>query len=241
MALYPYVAALAVNPLTLTKAAGAVGQVFAPEDTSFATPLEAKDPAGNTIVLTSNADGILPSFYVELPSVNWKSGSNIFPLVTSQPIPGPQGPPGPAGEGGTGGGGGITTIPAEYVTDTELAAYMVANLKRTGLISITRAADGSFIFSTSATANDSNANLRDRSTHTGVQPISSVSGLEAALTNTAQPAGIMVARVYNFSTSAYPERGILPTGALVTWFGPVEPQFGNGFAVSGDEWAPRDA
>jgi lysophospholipase L1-like esterase len=109
MTLYPYVAALAVDPVSLVAAKGATGQIFAPTDTSFASPLTASDATGNPIPLTANADGILPSFYATLPAVNWRSGSFVFPLVTSQPLEGPKGDPGAPGIDGVDGSNVIPT------------------------------------------------------------------------------------------------------------------------------------
>ena len=107
MVLYPYVAGLAFDGMTGEKAANATGQVFAKSDSSFANPLPTLDASGLAIELTSNNDGILPTFFVDgNTAVNWKSGDWVFPLVTSEPIPGPVGPPGadstvpgPQGEG----------------------------------------------------------------------------------------------------------------------------------------------
>lgn len=128
MALYPYVATLAVDPVTLVKAAGATGVIYAPEDTSFASPLTATDATGNPIPLKANADGILPSFYATAPAVNWRSGSYTFPLVTSQPLPGEPGQPGtPGADGapGTPGKDGSNVVPTEQAIagSVALAAY----------------------------------------------------------------------------------------------------------------------
>ena len=107
MVLYPYVAGLAFDGMTGEKAANATGQVFAKSDSSFMNPLPTVDASGLPIALTSNNDGILPTFFVDgNTAVNWKSGDWVFPLVTSEPIPGPPGltgaastVPGPPGEG----------------------------------------------------------------------------------------------------------------------------------------------
>jgi len=45
----------------------------------------------------------------------------------------------------------------------------------------------------SATENDTDANLRDRSTHTGTQPISTVSGLQSLLDSLVSPSGMIIA------------------------------------------------
>lgn len=73
--------------------------------------------------------------------------------------------------------GGAAGLDAEAVRD----AIGVA-LIGTGLISVAvnDAAD-TITISTTATANDTNANLRDRATHTGAQAIATVTGLQAAL------------------------------------------------------------
>lgn len=124
MTLYPYVATLAVDPVTLVAAKGATGTIYAPEDTGFASPLTASDASGNPIPLTANADGILPSFYATEPAVNWRSGSYVFPLVTPQPLPGPQGTPGSAetpGANGTNGKDGSNVLPTATAINVELA------------------------------------------------------------------------------------------------------------------------
>jgi hypothetical protein len=75
----------------------------------------------------------------------------------------------------TGGGGGATD--PEVVRDTIGAA-----LAGVGLVAVTvnDAAD-TITISTTATANATDAQLRDRGTHTGAQAISTVTGLQAAL------------------------------------------------------------
>lgn len=96
MVLYPYRSAIALDP-NGGKAANTTGQIYATEDTAFATPLSAVDANGVAVALTTNADGILPTFYVaDHTAVNWKSGTWVFPFVTSEPVPGPPGAPGPA-------------------------------------------------------------------------------------------------------------------------------------------------
>jgi hypothetical protein len=130
MALYPYVATLAVDPVTLVKAAGATGVIYAPEDTGFASPLTASDASGNPTPLTANPDGILPSFYSTSPAVNWRSGSYVFPLVTSMPLPGPQGTPGSNGEPGAPGLNGSNVIPtAQAIAETPIPTEPL-NLKK---------------------------------------------------------------------------------------------------------------
>jgi hypothetical protein len=110
MALYPYVATLAVDPVTFVAAKGATGTIHAPEDIAFASPLTATDANGNPIPLTANADGILPSFYAERPAVNWRSGPYTFPLVTSQPL---EGPKGDKGDNGANGANGSNVLPTD--------------------------------------------------------------------------------------------------------------------------------
>jgi hypothetical protein len=148
MALYPYVATLAVDPVTLVKAAGATGVIYAPEDTSFASPLTASDASGNPIPLTANSDGILPSFYATEPAVNWRSGSYVFPLVTSMPLPGPQGTPGDNGQDGAPGQNGSNVVPTAQAIATEIqtpgtpantalsATYVTAVVDETGGVTL---------------------------------------------------------------------------------------------------------
>lgn len=85
-----------------------------------------------------------------------------------------------------GGGGGLD---AEAVRDTIGAALIGA-----GNITVT-VNDGAdtITIGTTATANATDAALRDRTTHTGVQPISTVTDLQAALDAKATPADITAA------------------------------------------------
>jgi hypothetical protein len=57
------------------------------------------------------------------------------------------------------------------------------DLKGQGLISVAYSADGVVTYSTTATQNSTDSELRDRSTHTGEQPISTVTGLQDELDN----------------------------------------------------------
>lgn len=57
------------------------------------------------------------------------------------------------------------------------------DLRATGLLSVAYTAEGIVTYSTTATQNATDASLRDRSTHTGEQPISSVTGLQDELDN----------------------------------------------------------
>lgn len=102
MVLFPYRSILAFDAASGQKAANATGQVFALDDTTFTTPLNPVDAAGVAVNLTANGDGILPTFYLDgYTSVNWKSGSWVFPLVTTEPVPGEKGDPGPAVQSAT--------------------------------------------------------------------------------------------------------------------------------------------
>jgi hypothetical protein len=65
---------------------------------------------------------------------------------------------------------GAVQLDAEDIAETATAKIMT-DAERTKLLGV----------ETGATANDTNAALRDRSTHTGVQPISTVEGLDDAL------------------------------------------------------------
>ena len=74
-------------------------------------------------------------------------------------------------------GGGGSTVDGEYVRDTIADALQVQ-----GLLSKTVDDPGNTItLATTATANATDAQLRDRSTHTGAQAIGTVTGLQAAL------------------------------------------------------------
>jgi hypothetical protein len=62
----------------------------------------------------------------------------------------------------------------------------ILDLKASGLLSVDYSAEGVVTYSTEATKNDTDANLRDRSTHTGEQPISSITGLREELDDKVQ-------------------------------------------------------
>lgn len=57
------------------------------------------------------------------------------------------------------------------------------DLRATGLLNVAYTSGGIVTYSTTATQNATDASLRDRSTHTGEQPISSVTGLQEELDN----------------------------------------------------------
>jgi hypothetical protein len=90
---YPYVGCITFDGTN--KVANAAGQIYAKSDTAFTTPLQAVDASGLAVELRSNADALLPPFFVEgHTSVVWKSGDWVFILVTSEPVPGEPGPQG---------------------------------------------------------------------------------------------------------------------------------------------------
>lgn len=97
MVLRPYEARLAVDGNTLEAAPGATGLIYARDDTAFTTPLTALDSNGLPVELTANSMSVLPNFWVEdHTAVNWRSGDWVFPLTSSEPIPGAKGDAGPA-------------------------------------------------------------------------------------------------------------------------------------------------
>lgn len=93
MARYPYGTVVVFDPVTKEKApTGSLGDIYAPEDTAFTSPLAAYDLNGQPgVALVSNQDAFLPYFESDLPWVKWKSGEYVFSLVTDQPLPGPAG------------------------------------------------------------------------------------------------------------------------------------------------------
>lgn len=256
MTIYTYSPRSAVTIAGLLAPIGASGQIFASNDLTQSTPLTLTDANGVQIPnIVVSPLGMLQGFRVDgHPTVVWKSG----PYTAMLEADGARIPlGGTAGQiltkaSGTdfdvvwsaapaSGGGGIAEIPPEYMTETETLQFLQSRLKFTGLVRITQASDGTFIWSTTATANSSDAFLRDRANHTGKNQISDTEGLAAALANSTVPAGVMVHRFYNFTTSSYPERGSVPAGALVVWYGPTEPQNGNGYALDRDQWEPVDS
>lgn len=136
-------AKLALNPETGNVVAGAVAQVFAPEDSTFSTPLEITDLAGVPLgALIASPTGIYPPFRVVsgLQDVYAKSGPVITPITSREGSRGAPGAPGTPGIGvppladgtpgqvvmhdgtgtrwgdpaGSGGGSGIIGAPARW-------------------------------------------------------------------------------------------------------------------------------
>ncbi len=90
------------NPASVAKSA--TGSVYDLGDTGFLTPLNLTLVATNTVTTTliSDANGMFPDFtLVDRTQCAFKSGTQVFILTTSTPIPGPAstvaGPTGPAG------------------------------------------------------------------------------------------------------------------------------------------------
>src|SRR5690606_3350650 len=84
MAEYLFPALPAVDPVTNSVARSTSGQVFAPEDTEFTSPLTVKDMNGAEIAEVSVSTlGLTEPFYVaDLDEVVWKSGPYAIPLVS---------------------------------------------------------------------------------------------------------------------------------------------------------------
>lgn len=109
---------------------------------------------------------------------------------------------------GSGGGGG-GSVDEEQVRDI-IGAALTAGTRIT--ISVDDV-DDTITISTTATANSTDAQLRDRSTHTGVQEISTITDLATTLSSLASgiaskldKASGVGARVWNSSTSTWPAR-----------------------------------
>jgi len=90
------------NPASVAKSA--TGSVYDLGDTGFLTPLNLTLVATNTVTtsLISDANGMFPDFtLVDRTQCAFKSGTQVFILTTTTPIPGPTGPAstvaGPAG------------------------------------------------------------------------------------------------------------------------------------------------
>ena len=90
------------NPASVAKSA--TGSVYDLGDTGFLTPLNLTLVATNTVTTTliSDANGMFPDFtLVDRTQCAFKSGTQVFVLTTTTPIPGPTGPtstvPGPPG------------------------------------------------------------------------------------------------------------------------------------------------
>ena len=90
------------NPASVAKSA--TGSVYDLGDTGFLTPLNLTLVATNTVTtsLISDANGMFPDFtLVDRTQCAFKSGTQVFILTTTTPIPGPTGPtstvPGPPG------------------------------------------------------------------------------------------------------------------------------------------------
>jgi hypothetical protein len=90
------------NPASVAKSAS--GSVYDIGDTGFTTPLNLTLVATNTVTTTliSDANGMFPDFTLaDRTQCAFKSGTQVFILTTTTPIPGPAstvaGPAGPAG------------------------------------------------------------------------------------------------------------------------------------------------
>ena len=106
MTVYAYSRVPAFNPNTSPSsvAKSATGAVYDIGDTGFLTPLNLTLTATNTVTtsLVSDANGMFPDFtLIDRTQCAFKSGTQVFVLTTSTPIPstvpGPAGPTGPAG------------------------------------------------------------------------------------------------------------------------------------------------
>lgn len=137
----------------------------------------------------------------------------------------------------TGGGGGTGVTDPEVVRDTIAAALRV-----TGPMTLTPndAAD-TITIGTTATVNSTDAALRDRSTHTGTQPESTITNLVtdlaakaddihthtfADITDTSLPLSKMPSGsviVVRHGTNAATARPAVPTGVVVNWIGSAFP------------------
>jgi len=78
---------LAVDP-AMVPAANAAGQVYAPDDIGFTTPLPAFDSSGTPMLsVDANSAGVVPPFQVEdTPVVVWRSGQWAFPRTAAQAV-----------------------------------------------------------------------------------------------------------------------------------------------------------
>jgi lysophospholipase L1-like esterase len=103
---YTYSRIPAFNPNTspVSVAKSATGSVYDLGDTGFLTPLNLTLVATGAVTtsLVSDANGMFPDFtLVDRTTVAFKSGTQVFVLTTTTPIPGPTGPvstvPGPPG------------------------------------------------------------------------------------------------------------------------------------------------
>lgn len=154
---------------------------------------------------------------------------------------------GGTGGGGTGGGGGVSNVngdpgPSVLLTmddipETSLGKRLTA-AERTKLAGI----------ATGATVNQPDAFLRDRVNHTGAQPISTVTGLQAALdSKTSAASGGGAVYVWRYRNGAWPALPTAkPTGVeAIDAIGPTQPPappawVGNGptQVPAGYEWRP---
>lgn len=97
---------------------------------------------------------------------------------------GPQGPQGPQGPAGPAGPGSGDMLASTYDPTTVSGdAFDMANMVEAADAKILTAAERTKLtgIATGATANATDAQLRDRTTHTGAQAISTVTGLQTAL------------------------------------------------------------
>jgi hypothetical protein len=119
----------AFNPNTspVSVARSATGSVYDIGDTGFTTPLNLTLVATNTVTTTliSDANAMFPDFtLVDRTQCVFKSGTQVFVLTTTTPIPGPTGAastvPGPAGPATT----DASLLAAGTVADARLPARL---------------------------------------------------------------------------------------------------------------------
>lgn len=88
MTTYTYPILPAIDPTTGLPVRNSGGQVFAPDDTAFSTPLPVTDLSGIPItgnVIVTTSQGVTTQFRVEdQPVVVWKSGSYVIGLSSPQ-------------------------------------------------------------------------------------------------------------------------------------------------------------
>jgi hypothetical protein len=81
MTTYTYDSVVTYDPGSNTLIRNAVGNLYDPTDTAFATPLSVTDLSGNTLTaITSNDSGITPQFKSTLSRMVWKAGT--FPPIS---------------------------------------------------------------------------------------------------------------------------------------------------------------
>lgn len=122
----------------------------------------------------------------------------------------------PQGQTGSSGDGSGDMVKADYdPTNKNADAFRMDNMTEGTTTKILTATERTKLagIASGATANATDASLRDRTTHTGEQPISSVTGLQTALNGKQAAAAVLTATTAAFTTAQQTKLSGIAAGA----------------------------